>query len=115
MTGHSDDLPLPEYDQLSVSTIAQRIRPLGGEQLEELLTHEGDHAARPAVLEVLTARLHELESGAEPSPGGEDPAAGPPGRPAGGSPVSPSTARTPVHPPPHGNPAQPARPKGDRG
>jgi hypothetical protein len=34
--------------------------------------------------------------------------------PQGTSPVTPDTAAPPIHPPPHGTPQQPGRPKGDR-
>lgn len=107
-----EGLPLPDYDQLSLGELEHRIRALSHAQLEELVRHEREHAARTPVVELLASRIAQLDAGATPSPGGEPPAAGP--GPAGGSPVSPATAGQPVHPPPHGTPDQPGRPKGDQ-
>lgn len=64
--------------------------------------------------EVLSARLEQLRTGAEPT--GGDPSALRPeqhGRTTG-SPVSPATSSQPFSPPPHGTPDQRGRPKGDR-
>src|SRR4051812_2429063 len=65
----SDDLPLPDYDQLSLGDLRHRARSLDEEQLLAVLNHECGHAARVPVLEILEARLRELEQGAEPAPG----------------------------------------------
>ncbi|MBH5333492.1 hypothetical protein IHE55_01200 [Streptomyces pactum] len=110
----SDELPLADYDRLAAGDLGHRIRSLGTEELETLLRYEREHARRAGALQVLTARLEQLKRGATPSPGGES-ATTPPGDSgaSGGSPVSPQTAAEPVHPPPHGTPAQPAKPKGD--
>jgi hypothetical protein len=107
-------LPLPDYDHLPVSAVAQRIRSLPADDLIALLQYEGAHAARPAVLEIMRARLEELRAGAQPSGGtGQDG----PDRPAPASAtpaVRPETTAPPASPPPHGVPSQPARPKGNR-
>jgi hypothetical protein len=107
-------LPLRDYDHLPAAAVAQRIRSLTADELGQLLEYEQAHANRLAVTQVLRARMAELEAGAAPSGGGQQ--AGPewPEPPAGGSPVGPQTAAPPVSPPPHGNPAQPARPKGNK-
>lgn len=75
---HSEELPLPDYDQLNLGNLRHRIRSLDEDSLRTVLNHECGHAARVPVLEILEARLHELEAGAEPSPG--DPSRGPEGR-----------------------------------
>ena len=99
MTQH--DLALPDFDQLPLGDLRHRVRSLDDAALRELIDHERAHGDRTPVLEVLRARLVELEDGAEPSPG--DPARSPGvTRPTGGSPVQPSTAAEPTTPLRHG-------------
>ena len=64
-----DDLPLPDYDQMSLGDLRSRIRSLDADELNAVMTHEAGHAARVPVLEILEARSRELEAGAEPSSG----------------------------------------------
>lgn len=112
---HSD-LPLRDYDHLPVSAVAQRIRSLTDGQLGQLLDYERAHAGRPAVVQVMQVRLAELQAGAEPTGGrqqtGPDwPRSAATERPADSAPTSEGP---PSFPPPHGNPAQPARPKANK-
>ncbi|MCL6732258.1 hypothetical protein [Streptomyces neyagawaensis] len=107
-------LPLPDYDHLPIGGLESRVRSLTAEEVEELLAYERDHADRLPVTQLLTARLDQLRSGAEPTSG--DPGALRPeqhGR-RSGSPVSPATSPQPMSPPPHGTPDQRGKPKGDR-
>jgi hypothetical protein len=68
------ELPIPDYDHLPAGSLAHRIRSLPAPDLRRLLDHEQQHGNRLAVVQLLTWRLHDLESGqAMPSPG--DPAA----------------------------------------
>ncbi len=87
----SEELPIADYDQLALGDLQHRIRSLDEDSLRTVLVHECGHAARVPVLEILEARLRELESGAQPSSG--DPSRAPrvAGTP-GGSPVSQATA-----------------------
>ncbi|HEX2284482.1 MAG TPA: hypothetical protein VHI10_06580 [Mycobacterium sp.] len=96
-----EELPLPDYDQLSLNELRHRIRSLEEPQLRTLFDHEEAHGNRIPVLELLHARLKEVHGGAEPSPG--DPANTPrvTGTP-GGSPVTESTAAEPGTPLRHG-------------
>ena|SRR5947209_14516929 len=87
----SAELPLPDYDQLSLGDIRHRIRSLDAEALGVILNHEAGHAARVPVFEILEARQRELEAGAEPSAGDPNRAPGVQGA-AGGSPVQEATA-----------------------
>lgn len=66
--GHGDDV-MPNYDQLSLGDLRHRIRLLSEDQLRRLIDHERSHGDR--LLEVLRARLKELQSGAEPSRGNQ--------------------------------------------
>ncbi|AZP15779.1 hypothetical protein ACIGMX_36240 [Streptomyces aquilus] len=112
--GGRSGLPLPDYDHLPIGGLESRVRSLAPEEVETLLSYERTHADRLPVTEVLTARLEQLDAGAEPTAG--DPQALRPEARAGrhGSPVSPTTSPEPHSPPPHGTPDQRGRPKGDR-
>jgi hypothetical protein len=88
---------LPDYDQLSLGDLRHRVRALDKEALSGLIDHEREHGNRTPVLEVLRARMSELENGAEPSPGDPDQAPGA-RRTAGNSPVQPGTAAEPNTP-----------------
>ncbi|MBB2922049.1 hypothetical protein [Cellulomonas cellasea] len=108
-----DALPIPDYDHLPVTGLGHRIRSLSAEQLGTLLTYEQAHGDRLPVLQVLQARLTELEDGAEPSDG--DAAGLAPelaaGGAQGGSAVSPQTQGPTINPPSHGVPTNPAQPR----
>ncbi|GHF65738.1 hypothetical protein FHX82_006075 [Amycolatopsis bartoniae] len=71
----AEELPLPDYDQIPLGSLRHRIRSLTEPQLRTVVEHECAHGNRVAVLEVLRARLAELEAGAQPAPG--DPANAP--------------------------------------
>jgi hypothetical protein len=107
-------LPLHDYDHLPLSSLAQRIRSLTADELTQLLTYEREHANRPAAIQIFRHRQDELAAGEPPTGGRQQ--AGPdwPEPAAGGSPVGPQTAGPSISPPPHGVPAQPAKPKGNR-
>jgi hypothetical protein len=100
---HHEDLPLEGYDQMTVGTIRQAIRSLDEEQLQTLLEYEHSHADRPLVKEVMTTRMVELSSGAEPT-GGEPQSAPPSARRRAEQKVTPHTAAEPIIPPSHGVP-----------
>ncbi len=108
-------LPLRDYDHLPLSSLAQRIRSLTADELTQLLIYEREHANRPLAIQIFRHRQNELAAGEPPTGGRQQ--AGPdwPEPAAGGSSVGPQTAGPPISPPPQGEPAQPAKPKGDRG
>ncbi|BBY51909.1 hypothetical protein MARA_53770 [Mycolicibacterium arabiense] len=86
-----EDLPLPDYDEMSLGDLRSRIRALDAAELDAVMTYEAGHAARVPVLEVLEARSRELADGAQPS--GGDPSNAPSvEHGSGGSRVSESTA-----------------------
>lgn len=51
---------LPNYDELSLAQLRARLRALSAEDLEELLTYERTHAARPEFTGMLTRRIANL-------------------------------------------------------
>jgi hypothetical protein len=111
MTEHAD-LPLPDYDHVTVGALPAAIAPLGADEVQQLLDYEREHAHRLPVTTVLERRIERLRSGeAEPSAGG-----GAAGRPEtnaapGGKGVSPATSGPPINPPSHGTPTNPAQPR----
>jgi hypothetical protein len=97
----SNKPPLPNYDQLPLATLRHRIRSLDEERLHQLIAYEREHGDRVHVLEILRARLEQLERGAEPSPGAQQETpevTQPPADP----PVTPATAAEPRPPLRHG-------------
>ncbi|MFI9010874.1 hypothetical protein ACIGNX_26915 [Actinosynnema sp. NPDC053489] len=97
----SDDLPIPDYDQLALGDLRHRVRSLTREQLARVLDHEREHGDRVPVVQILTARLDELDGGAEPSGGDQRNAPGATST-LGGSPVSPATSPDGTTPLRHG-------------
>jgi hypothetical protein len=110
---NEDTPPIEGYEGLPIATLQHRVRSLDAEQMRRLIAYEEAHADRTGVLEILKNRLHGLEEGAEPSGGSQQFQPERPGPAAGGSPVNTDTVAPQASPPPHGVPAQPAKPKGD--
>ena len=106
------DLPLPDYDHLSLPSLTQRIRSLDASGVQALLDYEQAHGNRLPVVLVLQERLSSLDKGAEPSAGSpiaERPEVVSAG--GGGSKVSEATSGPPINPPSHGDPTNPAQPR----
>lgn len=108
-----DELPLADYDHLPVPALRDRIRSLTTEELEQLLAYEQEHADRLPVVMAMHTRLEELKQGATPTSGRHDIRPEQPGGTRHGSAISGEGTKG-ASPPPHGVPAQPGRPKGDR-
>lgn len=111
MTARNESLPLPDFDQLPVGSVAARIRSLDHRQVEELIQYERDHAGRVQVLELLRHRRDQLRDGAEPT--GGDPAAPKPelaDAPASGSVVGAESGPA-INPPTGGDPTNPTQPR----
>jgi hypothetical protein len=112
-TPHHDELPLPDYDHLPLGSLEGRIRSLDADGLEALLDYERAHGNRLPVVQVLERRLEAVRGGAELS--GGDPMAATPEvqhAPQAGGTASPQTQGPPVNPPSHGDPTNPAQPRG---
>ncbi|MGN6679857.1 MAG: hypothetical protein ACTHKL_19010 [Streptosporangiaceae bacterium] len=109
------DLPLPDYDHLSIRSLGHRIRSLTADELIELLRYEKAHADRPAVVQFLEVRLRELAAGENPTGrSSSDRHLEWPETTSGDSAAGPATTAPSANPPPHGTPAQPARPKANK-
>jgi len=57
------ELPLGNYDTLSLPSIRARLRTLDAGQLRVLVSYEQAHAERPDVLGMLERRIEKLETG----------------------------------------------------
>lgn len=101
-----DDLPLPDYDHMTLGSLRGRLRSLSIDDLVAVRAYEKAHADRLPVVTMLDNRLARLatDATAEPSPGGPQPirkkatakpkvtkatAAEPKGAPTGSSPSLP--------------------------
>jgi hypothetical protein len=58
----TDDLPLPNYDELSVPSLRARLRTLDVAQLRQLTRYEQANAARPEVIAMYERRVAKLEA-----------------------------------------------------
>ncbi|MDQ0604583.1 hypothetical protein QF037_008928 [Streptomyces canus] len=114
MTGQHDELPIPDYDHLSLGALEQRIGSLTTDELDALRRYESEHANRALVMRLLEARLDRPSADTAASSDGGRGGPMTPDPPRGGSKVTPQTAAPPLHPPPHGTPDQPAKPKANR-
>ncbi len=108
-----DELPLPDYDHLPIGSLEGRIRSLDIAGLMAVLAYEQAHGNRLPVVQVLERRLAALREGA-PVSGGSPTAPAPEvqNAPGGGSKASPATEGPPINPPSHGDPTNPAQPRG---
>ncbi|MGZ6826483.1 MAG: hypothetical protein ACXVGH_06785 [Mycobacteriales bacterium] len=100
VTAH-DDLPLPDYDHMTLGSLRGRLRSLTVEQLVQVRDYEKAHAHRLPVVTLLDNRIAKLatDPGATPSSGGGE-VVTPPAEPAKAitEPAAPRTtaARTKV-------------------
>ena len=112
MSTERDDLPIPDFEHLAIGDLTHRVRSLDADGVRRLVDAEEARGRRAPVLQVLHARLDQLEAGAEPS--GGDPAravddlAPPPSSPG---PVTGPTDAPKINPPSHGDPTNPAQPR----
>jgi hypothetical protein len=57
------DLPVPNYDELSAASLRARLRVLDAGQVQTLLAYEKAHESRPAVITMFERRLIKLGEG----------------------------------------------------
>lgn len=95
-------LPIPDFDHLPLGSVADRIRALDPDQLDQLIAHEQAQGNRLPVLEVMRSRRQQLTEGATPSEGAQDDLHPETGGSEHSSPVDPSSAAQPAPPNRHG-------------
>jgi len=57
------ELPVPNYDDLSIASLRARLRNLSADQLTQLIDYEKGHAARPDVITMYERRIAKLAEG----------------------------------------------------
>jgi hypothetical protein len=57
------DVPLPNYDELSIASLRARLRNLDAAQVKRLAEYERAHAARADVIAMFERRMAKLEAG----------------------------------------------------
>jgi hypothetical protein len=111
-----DELPLPEYDHMTLGSLRGRMRSLTVEQLVQIRDYEKAHADRLPVVTMLDNRIAKLAT----DTGAGQPTGTPPTSPtpeqltaAGGtgSKVSPETGGPALNPPSQGVPTNPSQPR----
>ena len=63
VTDAEADVPLPNYDELSVASLRARLRNLDAAQVKLLAEYERAHAARADVITMFERRIAKLEAG----------------------------------------------------
>jgi hypothetical protein len=58
-----EDVPLPNYDELSVASLRARLRNLDAAQVKQIVEYERAHAARADVITMFERRIAKLEAG----------------------------------------------------
>jgi len=100
-TPSREDLPLPDWNDIPLGTLAERIRPLDEDALTTLLAYEEAHGDRLPITTIVRSRLEQLRGGAEPA-GTVAEELPETSQSSSGSRVGPQTAATPADPAPHG-------------
>ena len=57
------DLPVPNYDDLSVASLRARLRNLSADQISQLIDYEKAHAGRADVITMFERRIAKLAEG----------------------------------------------------
>lgn len=113
--GH-DQLPLPDYDHMTLGSLRGRMRSLDVPQLVQLRDYEKAHADRLPIVTMLDNRIAKLVTDpAAPLSGGDPTDAHRPAAASaatrGGSKVSPTTSGPTQNPPSQGDPTNPSQPR----
>lgn len=111
-----DQLPLPDYDHLTLGSLRGRMRSLDLPQLISIRDYEKAHADRLPIVTMLDNRIAKLANDPTAPLSGSNPAdaAAAPDKPKparGGSSVSPATGGPALNPPTGGTPTNPAQPR----
>ncbi|HEU0102618.1 MAG TPA: hypothetical protein VFR07_09895 [Mycobacteriales bacterium] len=111
-----DELPLPDYDHMTLGSLRGRLRALSVDQLVQIRTYEKAHADRLPVVTMLDNRIAKLATDASAAPSGPVSTSPAPEQlaaatgPAGA--LSPATTDAPpINPPSQGDPTNPAQPR----
>ena len=109
-----DELPLPDYDHMTLGSLRGRMRALSVDQLAQIRAYEKAHANRLPVVTMLDNRLAKLATDAAATPAGPVSTRPAPGQtPAGTTPAAkrPAAPRAPKAGSSQGLPTSPAHTK----
>lgn len=111
-----DDLPLADYDHMTLGSLRGRLRSLSVEQLAQVRAYEKAHADRLPVVTMLDNRIAKMLADANVEPTGNVDAPTVPELQSsqigqGGSKVSRATRAPKQNPPSQGEPTNPAQPR----
>ena len=109
-----DQLPLPDYDHLTLGSLRGRMRSLDLPQLVQVRDYEKAHANRLPIVTMLDNRIAKLATDPTAPLSGSTPTDEVPAKPRGrkrGSKVDPSTSGPKINPPSQGDPTNPAQPR----
>ncbi len=109
-----EDLPLPDYDHLTLGSLRGRMRSLDVPQLVQIRDYEKAHANRLPIVTMLDNRIAKLATDLTAPLSGSTPTDPVPAKPRGGkrgSKVDPSTSGPKINPPSQGDPTNPAQPR----
>ncbi len=109
-----DQLPLPDYDHLTLGSLRGRMRSLDVPQLVQVRDYEKAHANRLPIVTMLDNRIAKLATDPTAPLSGSAPTDPVPAKPRGGkrgSKVDPSTSGPKINPPSQGDPTNPAQPR----
>ena len=109
-----DQLPLPDYDHLTLGSLRGRMRSLDLPQLIQIRDYEKAHANRLPIVTMLDNRIAKLANDPTAPLSGGSPTAPVPekaGAARGGSKVTPATGGPAQNPPSAGDPTNPAQPR----
>ena len=109
-----DELPLPDYDHLTLGSLRGRMRSLDLPQLVQVRDYEKAHANRLPIVTMLDNRIAKLATDPTAPLSGSTPTDEVPAKPRGrkrGSKVDPSTSGPKINPPSQGDPTNPAQPR----
>ncbi|MCW2679427.1 MAG: hypothetical protein JWM62_828 [Frankiales bacterium] len=112
-----DQLPLPDYDHLTLGSLRGRMRSLDLPQLIQIRDYEKAHADRLPIITMLDNRIAKLANDPTAPLSGSSPAeaADAPDKPTAsrtGSPVNPTTGGPKQNPTSQGDPTNPGQPRG---
>jgi hypothetical protein len=109
-----DDLPLPDYDHLTLGSLRGRMRALDVPQLVQVRDYEKAHANRLPIVTMLDNRIAKLATDPTAPLSGSTPTKDVPAKPRAGkrgSKVDPATTGPKINPPSQGDPTNPAQPR----
>ena len=106
-----DDLPLPDFDHMTLGQLRGRLRSLDLVSLVQLRDYEEAHANRLQIVAMLNNRIAKVQAAGEDTGSPQTTSAGAATDTATVSKVTPATAGPPVDPPSHGGLTNPAQPR----